>query len=335
MKLWIRIDAAVRSDPNVAALAERLKMPFTEAVGMCVLVWAALAEHRPNGDITGISISTLEKWAEFRPRKGKPPGSFGKAFLDLFASDGQASGWHTRQGALIDRAEKDRARKGRGKSADIPRKSAPTERNGTERNVVSTQEIVKSGEEQGSAPRVALPAEAMDFLNRFYEPALTDGTRKRYRDVLSQLYDVLDPKHPGPKIRGGVRVKARSPEHLVDTLKAVIADPPMDRDVAIVWLLKKLTDPPKGPSVTELKKKNESAERATEDRYTAASKSAGIAWAKDNPEAYQEILASVEATYGGRSGTIMKIARDSELTQRCAKACGFPRFEDWLERQVA
>lgn len=132
MKLWIRIDAAVRSDPNVDEMARRLNMPFAEAVGLCVLVWGAIAEHRPNGDITGIAIPTLERWAGYEPRKGKPPGAFGAAFLELFTSDGEASGWHRRQGALIEKAEREKARKRRGNSADVPRKNLSTERNGTE-----------------------------------------------------------------------------------------------------------------------------------------------------------------------------------------------------------
>ena len=132
MKLWIRLDVAIRSDPNVHELAERLNIPFAEAVGLCALVWAAIAEHRPNGDISGLSIVTLEHWAEYCPRRGKPAGAFGALFLELFASDGEASGWHGRQGALIDRADRERARKRRGKRAEVPQMLAPTERNGTE-----------------------------------------------------------------------------------------------------------------------------------------------------------------------------------------------------------
>lgn len=140
MKLWIRIDVAISSDPNVIELARRLNIPFAEAVGLCLLVWARIAEHRPSGSSSGLSIDVIEQWAMFKSGRGKPKGSFGSTFLELFASDGEFSGWHDRQGALIDRAEKEKTRKARGKRADVPRKVAPTERNGTERDGTDKEE---------------------------------------------------------------------------------------------------------------------------------------------------------------------------------------------------
>lgn len=347
MKLWIRVDVAIASDPNVLELANRLKIPFAEAVGLCVLVWARIAEHRPSGDISGLSIDTIEQWCAFRPGRGKPKGSFGSAFLDLFTSDDEVSGWHDRQGALIDRAVKERERKKRGKRAEVPKKDAPTERNGTERDATVRNEELKESvaeRESISPPAVegklpasllnTLPDEARTLLNRFYEfPAMTTGHRERYRNVAMQLVDALDPNHAGPKIRGGQRVKARSKEHLADACRSVIKDPPMDRDMAIVFVLKKLMDPEKGPSVTEVAKRNEAIERQLEDRYHAAAKQAGIEWAKDHPDDYAPILTAVERNYQGKGGSIANMAKQSELTQRCAKAAGFPPFEEWVDRQ--
>lgn len=151
MKLWIRVDAAVRSDPKVAELADRLKIPFPEAVGMCVLVWGAIAEHRPNGDVSGIPFSTFDRWAGHSPRKGFPREAFGKAFVDLFTSDDEASGWHNRQGALIERADRERARKKRGKSAAVPRKMSVTERNGTEQTTTTT-----TGADESASPKLTV-----------------------------------------------------------------------------------------------------------------------------------------------------------------------------------
>lgn len=195
-------------------------------------------------------------------------------------------------------------------------------------------ELEEEIEKEGAAapPRVVLPKEATDFLGMFYEPALTEKQRQRYRDVMRQLYDALDPKHPGPKIRGGVRVKARSVEHMADEIRAVMKDPPVDRDFAIVFLLKRLTNPPKGPSVTEKLKREEEADRQLEERYHAAAKRAGIQWANENPEPYQAILAEVEAHYRGKSGAIVGMAKTAELAQRCSKAAEFPSFETWRER---
>ncbi len=189
----------------------------------------------------------------------------------------------------------------------------------------------ESANQNGAPPRVVLPREATAFLAQFYEPAFTEAARKRYRDIQAQLYDVLDPKHPGPKIRGGLRVKARSVEHLVDELNAVMRDPPPDRDLAIVWLLKRLTNPPKGPSVTEVKAREEAEARGREDLYHVQAKRAGAAWANEHPDEYQKILASVAVNYTGKTGSFVGMARDAELTQRCAKAAGFPKFEAWDE----
>lgn len=185
------------------------------------------------------------------------------------------------------------------------------------------------------APRVVVPPEAKQFLAMFYEPALRESQRKRYRDVACQIYDVLDPLHPGPKIRGGVRVKARSAEHLIDELKGVMKDPPIDRDLAIVWLLKRLLNAPKGPSVTEVQNRKEQTERNEEERYQREAKAAGVKWANENPAEYQKILASVEANYRGKTGPLVTIAKESQLTQKCSRAAGFPSFEQWKSTENA
>lgn len=153
MKLWIRLDVAIRSDPNVAELAARLNLRRPEAVGLCTLVWAGIAEHRPSGDLTGIPISAIEDWGGWVPRKGFPAGAFGSAFLELFtekqpddATTIAASGWLKRQGALVALAEKDRNRKPRKSpkdSTENPGKSTPTERNGTEQNQKPTTARVR------------------------------------------------------------------------------------------------------------------------------------------------------------------------------------------------
>ena len=189
-----------------------------------------------------------------------------------------------------------------------------------------------SGEEGQTPPRVELPREAMAFLGMFYEPAFNDTQRKRYRDILSQLYDVLDPKHPGPKIRGGKRVKARSAEHLIESINAVMKNPPPNRDHAIIWLLNKLLDPPK-ESVTEEHKKRHAANVEVEERYFAEAKRAGVEWAKDHPDEYQKIVREIDANYKGNRTQSAALAREAELTTKCSKAAAFPEFEKWLEQQ--
>lgn len=177
-----------------------------------------------------------------------------------------------------------------------------------------------------------LPPNARRILETFYEPAFTAKQRDRYRQIVLQLADTIRPNHPGPKIRGGQRVKARSVEHLDDACGSVLRDPPIERDVAIVFVLKRLLDPPKGPSVTEVAKRQDAMRIQSEEAYEAARFRAGVEWATANPEEYEPIRAMVDATYRGKSGTFAEQARKAELTQRCAKAAGFPSYDEWIRQ---
>jgi hypothetical protein len=212
---------------------------------------------------------------------------------------------------------------------------------GAERN---REDIERSGAEEISRaavredladdhvkPRVVLPPEATEFLAMFYEPALTEPQRERYRAVQAQLYDVIDPKHPGPKIRGGTRVKARSITHLVDVIKTVMRDPPNDRDVAIVFVLKKLTDPAKGPSESEKRARADTDLIKLEEQYHAELRGAALRWANDvtNVDEYQRVVRQVDQEFPGDSAFVRN-TRDSALTQRCGTMAGFPSFDGWL-----
>lgn len=144
MKLWIRVDAALPRDPEVAELAACIGVKKTEAIGLLTCVWSAIAEHRPSGDVSGISPATLEDWALFEPRGKVKRGTFAAQFTRLFTRDGFVRGWTDRQGKLIERMEKDRKRKQQSAepSTEIPQSfhgnSAPTERNGTEQDEEAT-----------------------------------------------------------------------------------------------------------------------------------------------------------------------------------------------------
>lgn len=175
-----------------------------------------------------------------------------------------------------------------------------------------------------------LPKGCIDFLSLFYEPALRESQRERYRDIVQQMYDALDPNHKGPKIRGGLRVKARNPEHLERECLAVINDPPRDRDMAIVFLLKRLTNPEPGPTVSEKFKASESVRIAEEEAYAAAARDAGREWAKSHPEEYEPIRLQVEADFApAGDSAFARMARVSALSTKCAAASGFPDFDTW------
>lgn len=198
-------------------------------------------------------------------------------------------------------------------------------------------------EDEPSAPpasavlsALTLPQGAVDLLSTFYEPALSERQRQRYRDVVAQLWETLDPKHPGPKIRGGKRVKAHNADHLDFVCRRVLSDPPNNRDMAVVFVLNKLLDPLPGPTVAERHKADTEAAIAEEAAYQGAAKAAAVRWARDHPDEYAPILAEVDAQYARvAESSFTKMARDSQLTQRCAKEAGFPDFATWQQQRGA
>lgn len=133
MKLWIRVDACTGRDPKVAEFALAIGDDLATAVGRLVLIWSVMAEHAPDGWLGKgegnahetprkcVPNAVLEAWGMYTPKRGKPRGTMADAFRSLFvASDGYVDGWTARQGALIERAEKDRARKSGSNSTEFP-----------------------------------------------------------------------------------------------------------------------------------------------------------------------------------------------------------------------
>lgn len=174
-----------------------------------------------------------------------------------------------------------------------------------------------------------LPPNATALLNRYYM-GRSESERDRYRDVRRQLVDTIRVGVPGPKIRGGNRVKARSVQHLDDCCAAVLRDPPNDTDLAVYFVLKKLTDKIKGPSEAEVASDREKERVALEEKYHAEMRRAGIAWANQHAEEYETIRRQTEAEFRSTIHTVVgKMAFDSALAQRCGKAAGFPAFDKW------
>lgn len=191
-----------------------------------------------------------------------------------------------------------------------------------------------AGEAAPSPVAAGLPKGCTDMLAMFYEPALTEAQRARYRDVAAQLWETIDPKHPGPKIRGGIRVKARSSEHLERECRAVMLDPPRDRDMAVVFVLKRLTNPEPGPTPAEKHKAKTDAAVALEEAYQREAKRVGVGWANDHPDDYAPILARVDAQFSHlQQSPMTKMAREAQLIQLCARAAGFPDFTTWSQNR--
>lgn len=178
-----------------------------------------------------------------------------------------------------------------------------------------------------SAPLVELPREAEQFVERFYSLS----SKKRRLDVIRQLHETLDPRRPGARLRRGVFAKARDPAHLSACCRAVLDDPPRDIDMAIVIVLQRLTNPPPGPTVTELQAKAESETRQLEERYQTEARSAGLAWSKEHPDEYSAILRRVEASIPPSAGAMGRMTRDAMLAQETARAAAFPSFDAWRQ----
>ena len=122
MKLWIRLDAGTPRDPKITELARALNVRRAEAFGLAASVWCVMAEHAVDGDLSTIADEDIEAWAYWQGKRGKFAAAFRAAFV---GPDGMVGGWSDRQGALLERMERDRKRhrKPDGGSEEPPRNS--------------------------------------------------------------------------------------------------------------------------------------------------------------------------------------------------------------------
>lgn len=120
---WIRVETNVSENDKVRSFADDLSADIPRkgrgfsvdaSVGLLIRLWGQVAEHRPDGDLSGITDHTIEDWALWR---GKP-GAFAKSFRRRFMQGDVLHGWSERQGKLAAQASAERARKRRGRSAD-------------------------------------------------------------------------------------------------------------------------------------------------------------------------------------------------------------------------
>lgn len=116
MTLWIRIDANIGENPNVWKLADVRGLSAVSCVGHLVMLFGNVAEHAPTGNVADVPDALLERWAGWTGE----PKLFAQSFRELFVTAGVVDGWEKRQGALIDRAAKERERTARRRSANRP-----------------------------------------------------------------------------------------------------------------------------------------------------------------------------------------------------------------------
>lgn len=163
------------------------------------------------------------------------------------------------------------------------------------------------------------------FLDRFYA---ADANRRTA--VARQLEQSLSSE--GARLSRGVRVKAKDPAHLERCCAAVIADPPDDPNVAIVWVLKKLQDEEKdnrGRYPGEANVDRDKTQIARENAYEQAARVAARQWATEHPEQLADLEARALHQFPGE-GSFHEKARASWMVQEISPRISFPGFEEWL-----
>lgn len=101
MENWIRIDTSFPRNPKVYAIAFKLKIKKSHALGLITATLLAMGEHAKDGDLSEVSDMAIEEWAGWDGE----PGAYAAAFKEEYVVNGVVPGWLDRQGKLIERAE--------------------------------------------------------------------------------------------------------------------------------------------------------------------------------------------------------------------------------------
>jgi hypothetical protein len=102
--LWIRVDANLGNKPFVLSTADALGVSVSEAIGLLVQLWGNVAYHARRADLSKVSDSAIENWADWRRKKGKFAAHIRAHHLD---AEGRIRAWEDYAGHLEDRREKD------------------------------------------------------------------------------------------------------------------------------------------------------------------------------------------------------------------------------------
>lgn len=281
-KAWIRVNATLLDAPGVRQFGTEL-LPKTEpwlaraaVAGFLVALWGRVAEHQPDGRLSGRDDEQLEEWAQW---KGKP-GLFAQVFRARFLrEDGVIDHWEDYQGAALARREQDRKRKAdAARRVPIPQESTPLLRtmsrrhsagipqestrklhatsNGTHaatETVTETEELksgvvnLTKGEEP--PPKAQPPAPLADatptaatpssVINRFVARFYGQAPPARRADIARQITGAI--LSTGVQFKGSL-VRAVDADHLDDACLEVMEDPPREANAAWVFVLHKLSD---------------------------------------------------------------------------------------------
>jgi hypothetical protein len=134
---WIRVAVAIGDDPDIHELAGRLNVPVSQAVGLVVCTLARFPEHAPDGNLTHLRDSLLERWAGWDGEKGQ----YATELRDIFLTDGVWASWEKHNGSAMRDAIAARKR-----ASDYRRQTA-------ERLAESTANGTPNGQANGSLLR--------------------------------------------------------------------------------------------------------------------------------------------------------------------------------------
>jgi hypothetical protein len=104
---WIRVHANLHAKPVVSRAIEALGVKAPEAIGLLVTFWGAVSQHAPNGDVSGASDVTLERWAGWTRKAGR----FAAFIREQHTINGRVREWDEYHGVLEAKREKERERK--------------------------------------------------------------------------------------------------------------------------------------------------------------------------------------------------------------------------------
>lgn len=112
---WIRIATGIMQDPSIHAVADATGVSVPTTTGHVVGVLTYLPEHARGGDLSGVSDTTLERWAMWTGKRGR----FAAAFrAHLCTAQGLVRSWEKHNGAAIRDSDYDRERKKVKREAD-------------------------------------------------------------------------------------------------------------------------------------------------------------------------------------------------------------------------
>lgn len=115
---YVAIDPGIAEDPAILDIAERYDLDPFALAGRCVRFFGKVAEHRPDGDLTGLAGATLDAWA------GGGVAGLGLSIRDALVDEaGRLRAWDRYNGSALRRLESDRERQRNRRLAALANKS--------------------------------------------------------------------------------------------------------------------------------------------------------------------------------------------------------------------